>query len=398
MTQLSNSSHWQILQVLAEGVLGVDHSGQVTFMNKAGLTMLGFDSEHEVIGKGVYELTHRPANYASSNGTPNEVPGCAIINALESHQPIEDQDEFFWRADGTILPVCINAAPIFNEQGQVEDLIVAFQDRSSRHAIKQELILQKEALQLERRLFIGGPTVIFQWQMVPGWPITYVSPNVFSVLGYKPQDLIGGAVIYPQLVHPDDFERVSQEVEYHRSIGSEYFEHKPYRLLHADGSYRWFYDFTVIERRQTGSDYHSGYLVDITKHKETELALARSEHRYRLAQSVARFGIWEWDVETQSVYWDAETLRLLGYDAQEGILMDYSEFISRVHPDDRQALEDAVKSVFANPQQDSYTLQVRGQRPDGGWQWIESLGKVVEFSQTGNPKLFMGTVKSITKD
>ncbi len=153
------------------------------------------------------------------------------------------------------------------------------------HVVLDELELRYVAYQREqsRSLFIGGPTVVVCWSTGPGWPVRYVSPNVAEVFGYQPGQLLGRA--YTELLHPDDWAPAEQELQRYLAQGTERFEHEPYRILAADGSYRWVRDFTVLERDATGQlTGLAGYLNDITEHVELQGQLRRSASVFEQAR------------------------------------------------------------------------------------------------------------------
>ena len=145
--------------------------------------------------------------------------------------------------------------------------------------LKQEMAERRradEALLDERNLFIGGPTVIFKWKSAEGWPVEYVSPNVSSQYGYKPEDFMSGRILYGTIMHPDDLPRVMAEVKAYTEARAPCFEQE-YRIARADGEYRWLFDFTVIVRDSNGAVIHyHGYVQDITERKRAEEALRKA--------------------------------------------------------------------------------------------------------------------------
>lgn len=68
-----------ILSTLSEGVYGVDVESRITFMNPAGLKILGYQSEAELIGLD----PHTAFYYAQSDGRPNPVETCYLHQAYE---------------------------------------------------------------------------------------------------------------------------------------------------------------------------------------------------------------------------------------------------------------------------------------------------------------------------
>ncbi len=131
----------------------------------------------------------------------------------------------------------------------------------------------EEALVLERDLFRAGPVFTIAWDPSENWPVTFVSGNVYDLLGYTPEEMTNADFRYAGLIHPDDLQRVADEVSGYMSSRVEYFE-QSYRLRHRGGQYRWFYDFTHLIRDAQGSvTAIRGYMLDQTNLKEAELAL-----------------------------------------------------------------------------------------------------------------------------
>lgn len=126
-----------------------------------------------------------------------------------------------------------------------------------------------EALKREQKLFIAGPTVVFQWAAKENWPVEYVSPNV-AQFGYSADDFISGRMLYAGIIHPEDLEWVIQEVKTYSESRAAHFT-QTYRIIRADGEARWIEDSTIIVRNDAGEVTHyDGYVVDITQRKRAE--------------------------------------------------------------------------------------------------------------------------------
>ena len=134
----------------------------------------------------------------------------------------------------------------------------------------------KESEQRFRSLVMNSSDMITVF--APDGTRLYASPSIERVLGYKPEEMIGGNAF--DLVHPDDAQRVREEfADRARNPGTgQPFE---FRLRHADGSWRVF---ESIGTNLLGDPSVGGIVFnarDVTDRKRAEEDLKESEERYR---------------------------------------------------------------------------------------------------------------------
>ena len=142
----------------------------------------------------------------------------------------------------------------------------------------KQLRAENSALKKIQKLFNDGPLVIFKWCNSPNWPVEYVSSNVNDIFGYTVADFYSGKAIYVDIIATSDLARVTEEVVNASNEGVHSFDHKPYQIIHKDGTIRWIYDHTIIIRDEHNKVSHFyGYVFDITRYKMTEAALNISE-------------------------------------------------------------------------------------------------------------------------
>ena len=149
----------------------------------------------------------------------------------------------------------------------------------------------EDALRAEQDLFAAGPVFIIAWLPEASWPVTFVSENVRQITGYTPEEMTAQSFRYSDLIHPEDLERVLNEVAGHFKSGTLHFE-QSYRLRNRLGEYRWFYDFTRVIRGDNGevAAIH-GYMFDQTDHKNAEIALRNSHERTTALMNAVQTGI-----------------------------------------------------------------------------------------------------------
>ncbi|MDX2024405.1 MAG: PAS domain-containing protein [Deltaproteobacteria bacterium] len=107
----------------------------------------------------------------------------------------------------------------------------------------------------------------------------------------------------------------------------------------------------------------------------------------------AGVGVWSWDIATNVIRWSDVTHRI--YDVTpEQFTGEYASFAARIHPDDRQRVEQTIADAVRGLRQD-YTIEHRLILPANDVRWVEGRGRVVS-DQQGRPLRMIGTVVDIT--
>ncbi len=143
---------------------------------------------------------------------------------------------------------------------------------------KTQAILRQTEERL-RVLMQSSQTIVFSCEPGNNYRATFISDNVQQVLGYSPQEFLEQPNFWVDHLHPDDLDRVLTGLT--RLGESEIYSHE-YRLLHANGTYRWFFAQLRLSRDGEGViEDCVGYLVDINDRKRAEEATqqrAEQEH------------------------------------------------------------------------------------------------------------------------
>jgi PAS domain S-box-containing protein len=135
----------RISETLGEGLYVQDANGRCIYMNSEAERLLGWPRQ-EFIGK----LVHPTIHGVTPQGTPLLASECKIFhNVAASGEAVMD-DQVFMRKDGSVFPVALVSKASYTDNGQMEALVVAFQDISGR--INAEEALQKSEVRL-RTLF-----------------------------------------------------------------------------------------------------------------------------------------------------------------------------------------------------------------------------------------------------
>lgn len=135
-----------------------------------------------------------------------------------------------------------------------------------------------------------------------------------------------------------------------------------------------------------------GISTDITARKQMENALRESEAHLRLSQINGGIGTWEVDLANNRQRWLESCNSLLGFPAINE--PTWEDFLSVVHPEDRQRVIDATQSHIEHGTK--YDVEYRAILANGGTRWMRSAGQV-ERDADGKPIIMRGIVQDVTE-
>lgn len=126
------------------------------------------------------------------------------------------------------------------------------------------------------RAAAAGGVGIWDWNLATGE--IYVDPILKEILGYQDHEIRNHLEDWGRLVHPDDAPAVRQAAEAHIAGAARFYELE-HRMLHRDGSIRWFLARGSVIRNADGVAVSmAGTDTDITERKRAERARA-AEHQ-----------------------------------------------------------------------------------------------------------------------
>lgn len=126
---------------------------------------------------------------------------------------------------------------------------------------------------------------------------------------------------------------------------------------------------------------------------QTRDALRLGQERYKLVEEAVDDGVWDRDLVTDVVYRSPRWMRILGY-ADDELSDHVSAFRELIHPDDRAAIDEAMRAH--SEEKKPYGLELRVRHKDGAYRWIRSRGKVIRDSQD-RPIRILGTITDVTE-
>ena len=222
-----------------------------------------------------------------------------------------------------------------------------------------------------------------------------VNPSMNRMLGYEDDELRGRS--FREITHPDDVEAdEALSAELLAGLRDSYSLDK--RYLRKDGSVAWGRLAVFMLRVPEQGAVSLALVEDITERRATEQALARANERYRtLVETIPAVSyVWEFGTppaETALYYTSPQIEMLLGYTPEEwGADPDF--WISRLHPDDRDAVLEAAD--IAERTGAPYRMECRYLATDGRVVWVQDEAVMIARRDDGSPWLYQGVMMDIT--
>jgi PAS domain S-box-containing protein len=105
------------------------------------------------------------------------------------------------------------------------------------------------------------------------------------------------------------------------------------------------------------------------------LAVSEGDRRLRVAKDAAKLGIYEYDVATGAILWDARVRELWGVGPDVPVTID--TFFSGLHPEDRTKTQALLERATDPAGDGEYYAEYRViSRADGSERWVAAAGKV----------------------
>jgi diguanylate cyclase (GGDEF)-like protein/PAS domain S-box-containing protein len=229
------------------------------------------------------------------------------------------------------------------------------------------------------------------WRFDLGTHSVYWSEEVYRAHGYPPTQRPSFKIVI------ESFE------EGHRERVTAYFERAiadgtPFtfesRIVRPDGSVRDVLASGQADRASNGKVVALfGILQDITERKAVERERERLAERISVATKAAQVGIWDWDIRTGAVAWDAIMFRLFGF-LGEPFEVTYDTWTAALHPDD---LDRAARDLAASASDGTpFDTEFRAVWPNGEVHNIRAMAVVVPDAN-GAAARMIGTNWDITE-
>ncbi|MDO7906859.1 PAS domain S-box protein [Paenibacillus sp. JX-17] len=339
-------------------------------MNPAFCDMLGY-TEAEMLNRSYLEFTHpedKEIQYV-------EEMGSRLYGPAQQHITYEKR---YIHREGNTIWVSVHLSLIRNEEnGEPNYVIVQAADITNKKQAQEQVSESREMY----KLMTENRNDIFSYT-TPEGTIIYISPSIKKLLGWTPEEMVGtNQQLY---YHPEELD--SYEPDAKLQLGDKAMLR---RVRHKDGHYLWLEIMVEIVYNDQGEPAKVITLGrDVTERKHTEDILAE-------AQRIAHIGSWSWDLVKGELLFSEETRRIFRY-TLESSHPDESMFVKYVHPDDLQAVNEAImKAVRGLQSGERSQIAYRIILPDGEIRDILSQWEI-QRDMEGKPIYLIGMIQDTT--
>lgn len=272
----SHLKYQTLFEILPIGVSITDAEGNLVEANPASEQILGIaqeDHTQRALDEPSWQVFHLDGSFMP----PEEY---ASVRALREQRVVQGVEKGVLRPDGTVSWISVSAAPIpLKEYG----VAIAYLDITAQK--ETEAALRRTRDQYLRANEVGGVGV-WDWNLATNE--IYLDPILKNLLGYEDTEIRNHIDDWMQHVYAEDVPAVMAAATEHLE-GRSLEYHVEHRMVHKDGSLRWFLARGVAMRSPTGQPYRFvGTDIDITAQKNTELALQRQSQQERAFNAVVQ--------------------------------------------------------------------------------------------------------------
>jgi PAS domain S-box-containing protein len=216
-----------------------------------------------------------------------------------------------------------------------------------------------------------------------------LSRETLKLHGYsRPDELLGKNAF--KLIAPKDRERASQNME--KTLKKGLVANLEYTLLKKDGTrFLGELDASLIKDSRGKPKSFIATTRDITKQREAEIAIRRSEERYKALFERSLYCVFVHDFEGRFLDANDAALNLLGYKRKDVSSLSLSSFLDKEQmPLALKTMDEIKKSGYQRK-----PTQYRLRRRDGEYVWVETEASLIYEQEV--PYAILGISRDITE-
>ncbi len=391
-TILSEEQLNKLFDGVRDLIQSVAPDGQLLFVNRAWREVLGYTVE-EVAVLNVFSIIH-PDYHAHCQKLIQRIMAGEDVGLIEV--PFLTKNGRIIVVEGNVSLYSIDDVPIatrgifrnITERKAVEAEMLALKENLEYEMIQRTKELQKSEKRF-RDLLASIPGAVFEFCIDAHGhrSLPFMSEGITDLIGRSPSECMADVEIVFQQIPPDALPGLDASI-LDSMIKLLPWQHE-YPIQTPTGE-KWLRGYSIPHREADGSTHWQGVLVDITLHKQMEMALRNNEQLFRSLTEVAPVGIFRTDATGKCLYVNERWCSIAGMDTETA--SGYGWIIA-IHPDDRERVMNEWNRAVQYQRQ--FMSEYRFQTKEQIITWI--LGHAqAERDQNGSVLGYVGTITDIT--
>lgn len=250
------------------------------------LDKMGYE-RNEVIGKTPYNfMVEEAPGYVEDN-----------LDKLFKDGFVRNIEYQYVKKSGEVMDVLLSAVAEYDEDGNFERSITGMLDVTDLKVAERKLQdSQAKLLEAHRISKIAN----YEFDVRNGSFIP--SEEMIAMMGFA--DTQRHVSIIDELIHPEDLQEFKEKLDDCIGKGKDFFHF--YRIYHLKtGKIKWISGRGKMIKDSSGKVVRMiGTVQDISEQKHAEQKIKRLSDRILLATEIANLGVWEYDRETEEIFWE----------------------------------------------------------------------------------------------
>ncbi len=370
----SEERYRSLLEISPDLVVLTDPSGKIMVVNQAGLTLFGFTSASEVVGKSVFEFI-APEDQQRASAAFGRMVEYGAATKVEYRAQNREGAAFF---------IELSASVLRDPNGQPQGVLSVGRDVTLRKKMEQALLAEKD--EAYRVLVNNSAQGLILSQH---GRIVLANQAIADCFGLALEEI--SALSEEQIfafVHPDD-RAMALANQRNRLAGGNSPKRYEVRFVSKSGEIHWL-EVSPTTITLNGAPASQITTIEITERRQAEKALRESEERYRSLAESAEDMIFIISPEDRLEYMNRFAAQLLGLTPEEAVGLPRSHFFSAAvnqkQQHDIRAVLTSGKPLFL----ENSTLFPTGEK------WL-STRLVPIKDESGNAKAILGISRDISE-
>jgi PAS domain S-box-containing protein len=398
-----------ILSSVADAIVVVDSSAKILYVNKAALDLTGFKKE-ELIGEWADALSEDSLFFSETVFTQLSV--CNSASGIET---------LFFRKGGTSFPVSLSASRVQDPKSDKTIIVCSAQDNTRRKRLEAEFRIISEIshgvtttpnldelLRLIHRAIgrilyaencfvalLNSETGMLHMQFFvdkydPPPPPLEVGRGLTAYVFRKGHSMLMTSEVVNRLIEQGEVESVGTDSPIWLGV--------PLRTPAG------IIGVLVVQHYEDADAYCQqdveflnsvgDQIALAIERKRAEDALRQSDERFQLVTQATNDAVWDWNLETNDIWWNEGFQKLFGYSAEE-VGNTIESWTTRIHPEDLERVDRVIHECIDNGQQ-KWADEYRFMRKDGSYAYVTDRGYVV-YDAAQKPVRMLGSMMDVTE-